>query len=250
MPHGARGEELPEEFPYTQSVMERFPKTGQWIEDVAGVNLVPRMTLGNSFPFPLWDTFIPRIWAADTPIVPAVEAVVLGYDDAQVLYSTEVVPLIRDGEGRVAGVSAIGADGRPIAVDLNQGSWNVSDTALGPIDPAIYINMEGRRYAREAIGYSLIGLVTIGKPMEGMREIAEPPFYAFMVNPQHYATYGGVKVDLDGRVLDEADEAIPGLYAAGIVTGSFAEQEGLYCSGGVPQALACGMMVGENAATE
>lgn len=389
---GARGEELPEEFPYTQSVMERFPKAGQWIEDVAGVNWVPRMTLGNSFPFPLWDTFIPRIWAADTPIVPAVEAVVLGYDDAQVLYSTEAVSLIRDGEGRVAGVSAIGADGRPIAVgagkavviatgsfnansgligtylgndfrthttggsslntgdglrmameagaatvDLDlgshffptimgsfnvralmgqMGSWNASETALGPIDPAIYINMEGRRYAREAIGYSLIGLVTIGqpmgvgwyvidstmpnatildadgywvqgdtveelaermnvdaetlaaeleryngfvrsgvdedfgKPMEGMREIAEPPFYAFMVNPQHYATYGGVKVDLDGRVLDEAGEAIPGLYAAGIVTGSFAEQEGLYYSGGVPQALACGMMVGENAAAE
>lgn len=387
---GARGEALPDDFPYVRSVMEHFPKAGQWIEDNAGVNWVPRMYLGNSFPFPLWDTFIPRIWAADTPIIPAVEAVVLGYDDCQVLYSTEAVSLVKDADGRVAGVSAIDADGSPLTVgagkgviiatgsfDANSGmvgkylgndfrthitggasyntgdglrmameagaatvdldlgshffptlmgsanvrtllgqmgSWNATEDALGPWDPAICINMEGRRYTREAVGYSLTGLAAIsqpmgvawylidstmpnatildadgywvqgdtieelaqrmnvdaatladeveryngfvrsgadedfGKPMDYMREIAEPPFYAFMMDPQHYATYGGVKVDLDGRVLDQEGEAIPGLWAAGIVTGSFAEQEGIYYSGGVTQALSWGMMVGENAA--
>lgn len=39
--------------------------------------------------------------------------------------------------------------------------------------------------------------------------------------PSTHHTMGGLKVDLDRRVLDESGKAIPGLYAAGEVTGGF-----------------------------
>ncbi len=390
---GARGDELAEEFPYTQRLVEIFPKAGDWVENVAGVEWVPRMALGNGFPFPRWDSYLPRIWAGSPSIIPAVEEVVSGYDDSQILFNTEVVSLIQDETGRVIGVVAVDENGDRITVGANRGvvlasgsfngnpamigkylgyefrthtsggsPWNTGDglrmaieagagtvdldlgthffptiagspdihtlmahmgsysaaeTALGPIDPAIYINMDGKRYAREAVGYSLAGLAAIDqplgvgwyvmdatmpsqglldkgdgyrvqadtveelaqrmnvdaqtlaqeieryngfvesgvdedfdKPMEGMKPIVEAPFYAFLINPQHYATYGGVKVDLDSRVLNRAGEPIDGLFAAGIVTGSFAEQEGFYYSGGVAQALAFGLQAGEMAAAQ
>ncbi|MBO6077275.1 MAG: FAD-dependent oxidoreductase [Bacteroidaceae bacterium] len=39
--------------------------------------------------------------------------------------------------------------------------------------------------------------------------------------PSTHHTMGGLKIDLDRRVLDESGKAIPGLYAAGEVTGGF-----------------------------
>ena len=390
---GARGDELAGDYPYTHRLFDIFPKAGQWLEDVAGIEWVPRMALGNGFPFPIWDTFIPRIWAASPSIIPAVEAVVASYDNSQILFDTEALSLIKDEAGRVVGVAALSSDNQRITIGANDGvviasgsfngnpsligkylgynfrthtsggspsntgdglrmaveagagtvdldlgthffptisgspdihtlmahmgSFSAAETALGPIDPAIYINVEGRRYAREAVGYSLAGLAAIdqplgvgwyvmdstmasqglldkgdgyrvqandleelafkmnvdvdvladeiaryngfveagldedfGKPMEGMKPIAEAPFYAFLINPQHYATYGGIRVDCDGRVLDAEATPIPGLYAAGIATGSFAEQEGFYYAGGVAQALAFGMQAGEMAANQ
>lgn len=59
-----------------------------------------------------------------------------------------------------------------------------------------------------------------------------------------------MKVDVDGRVLDDADQVIPGFYAAGCVCGSFAEQEGAFYLGGLGQALAFGMQAGRNAAAQ
>ena len=56
--------------------------------------------------------------------------------------------------------------------------------------------------------------------------------------------------DLDARVVDASGAAIPGLYAAGIVTGSFAAREGFYYNGGLAQALIFGRLSGKNAAAE
>ncbi len=49
--------------------------------------------------------------------------------------------------------------------------------------------------------------------------IDEPPFYATRLWPKVHHTMGGVKTDLDTRVLDVRLNPIPGLYAAGEVTG-------------------------------
>ena len=45
------------------------------------------------------------------------------------------------------------------------------------------------------------------------------PYYAIKVSPGIHHTMGGVKINTNAEVLTEADEAIPGLYAAGEVTG-------------------------------
>ena len=50
-------------------------------------------------------------------------------------------------------------------------------------------------------------------------KIDTPPFKAYPVTGGITFTYGGVKVDDDGRVLDDAGQAIPGLHAAGEMVG-------------------------------
>lgn len=87
-----------------------------------------------------------------------------------------------------------------------------------------------------------------GAYMPGTARIESAPFYAVRIAPRIYYTYGGVEVDVDGHVLDDEGAAIPGLYAAGSVTGSFAEQEGVFYQGGLGQALSFGMQAGRNAA--
>lgn len=49
--------------------------------------------------------------------------------------------------------------------------------------------------------------------------IDEPPFYAVKVAPGIHHTMGGVRIDTEAKVLDTAGNAIPGLFAAGEVTG-------------------------------
>ncbi len=47
----------------------------------------------------------------------------------------------------------------------------------------------------------------------------EGPFYALQMHIRYYASLGGLHVNNDMQVLTKAQEAIPGLYAAGEVVG-------------------------------
>lgn len=66
-----------------------------------------------------------------------------------------------------------------------------------------------------------------GKSTEGVeppksnwsQPLDEPPFLAFAVTCGITFTFGGLKIDSGTRVLDRADEPIPGLYAAGELMG-------------------------------
>jgi tricarballylate dehydrogenase len=49
--------------------------------------------------------------------------------------------------------------------------------------------------------------------------IDEPPFEAYAVTCGLTFTFGGVKIDVDGRVIDSDGAVIPGLYAAGEMVG-------------------------------
>lgn len=89
-----------------------------------------------------------------------------------------------------------------------------------------------------------------GKLLDGCAPIDQGPFYALNIRPRPYATYGGVDTDLDAHVLDAQGQVIPGLYAAGIVTGSYAAREGFYYNGGLAQALIFGRLAGKNAAAD
>jgi len=50
--------------------------------------------------------------------------------------------------------------------------------------------------------------------------IEKPPFYAVRVYPMANKSAGGVSIDLGARALDAGGRPVPGLYAAGEVTGS------------------------------
>jgi 3-oxosteroid 1-dehydrogenase len=50
--------------------------------------------------------------------------------------------------------------------------------------------------------------------------IAKPPFYAVQIFPGDLGTKGGLVTDVDGRVLREGGDPIPGLYASGNTTAS------------------------------
>lgn len=57
-----------------------------------------------------------------------------------------------------------------------------------------------------------------GKGVFGTK-ILTAPFYAVIEKPSVHHTMGGVQINVNAEVLNEAGEAIPGLYAAGEVTG-------------------------------
>lgn len=85
-----------------------------------------------------------------------------------------------------------------------------------------------------------------GKHIENCQPIERGPFYAIKLHPRHYATYGGISTNVESQVLDKNGGIIPHLYAAGMCTGSYAEQEGLYYAGGVCQALVFGRQAAAN----
>jgi len=63
-----------------------------------------------------------------------------------------------------------------------------------------------------------------GKAPNFMRKIGEGPYYVFEYEAACWGTNGGIKIDQDCRVVGDEDEAIPGLYCAGVDNGS------VYCA--------------------
>ena len=76
-----------------------------------------------------------------------------------------------------------------------------------------------------------------------------PPFYAVGVTPAIHHTMGGIKVDPDMHVLREDGTVLPGLYAAGEVTGGLHGANRLGCNG-VGDVVVNGKIAGRNAAKE
>lgn len=76
------------------------------------------------------------------------------------------------------------------------------------------------------------------------KKIQTAPFYASSFVPASHHTMGGLKVNTSAQVLDEKDQVIKGLYAAGEVTGGL---HGANRLGGnaVPDAIVNGMNAGE-----
>lgn len=61
-----------------------------------------------------------------------------------------------------------------------------------------------------------------GRDVATMQEIGEGPFYALQTQLATLGTFGGLKVNIAGEVLDAQGESIPGLYAAGeVANGDF-----------------------------
>lgn len=63
------------------------------------------------------------------------------------------------------------------------------------------------------------GRFSIARPDRFARALGKAPWYAIQLFPMTRKSMGGLSIDEDARVLDRSGQAIPGLYAAGEVTG-------------------------------
>ena len=80
-----------------------------------------------------------------------------------------------------------------------------------------------------------------------IRKIDSPPYYAVLIAPGITFTSGGVLVDDQARIVDQTLKPIPGLYAAGEITGGLFTD--YYISGGsLARAVSQGLVAGRNAA--
>jgi fumarate reductase flavoprotein subunit len=77
----------------------------------------------------------------------------------------------------------------------------------------------GKRHATGIIGSARRG--ADGKYDKSTYNIDDANLTIRVLAPSTHHTMGGLKIDLDRRVLDDNGKAIPGLYAAGEVTGGF-----------------------------
>jgi fumarate reductase flavoprotein subunit len=91
-----------------------------------------------------------------------------------------------------------------------------------------------------------------GKDPGSMKPIVTPPFYAVRLRPLVVAVTGyGLVIDADGRVLRETDgEPVPGLFAAGEVTGNVIGAQYLGGGNAIGSALIFGRVAGRAAADQ
>lgn len=153
------------------------------------------------------------------------------------IFDAELRPSLRAEEYEMPGISEVTADsmnqlGERLGIDAGQleqtvKEFNASIDRQFAFDPTI---KDGRRSAVEP-------------PKSNWAAALEtPPFYAYPVTCGITFTFGGLKGDLDGRVLDEDGIPIAGLFACGEALG------GLF-SGNYPggSGLAAGIVFGRRA---
>ena len=78
----------------------------------------------------------------------------------------------------------------------------------------------GFEYASLTEAADAYGLTNLIETMAAWGIAEDSTIYVCPVRPYMYSTYGGIEIDSLGHVLNTNDEAIPGLYAVGEVTGS------------------------------
>jgi fumarate reductase flavoprotein subunit len=89
---------------------------------------------------------------------------------------------------------------------------------------------------------------SLSVPRTGQPKILRAPLYALRVVPGITFTMGGIAINGRAEVLNQNDETIAGLYAAGdAIGGLMGGHRGGY-TGGLMQAVVTGILAGENAA--
>jgi tricarballylate dehydrogenase len=153
------------------------------------------------------------------------------------IFDAQLRPLLRTEEYDMPGVSVAITDSvadlaRRIEIDARAfvatiDAFNAAIDRTVPFDPAV---KDGRR-------------AELDPPKSNWAApIETPPFYAYPVTCGITFTFGGLRGDAHGRVLDEGGQPIPGLYVCGEMLG------GLF-SGNYPggSGLAAGMVFGRRA---
>ena len=131
------------------------------------------------------------------------------------VFDAQAKPLMRD-EYKLRGATKVTAD---TLEDLA--------TRMQDVDKAQFLKTVARvqcgDHARRAVQSQRQGRArTVGLESTrrtGRRPSRQPPFEAYSVGCGITFTFGGVKIDNTGRVLDIEDAPLPGLYAAGEMVG-------------------------------
>ena len=88
---------------------------------------------------------------------------------------------------------------------------------------------------------------SLAVPRTGKPKVLRAPFYGLRVVSGITFTMGGIAIDGKGQALNQSDQPIAGLYAAGdAIGGLMGGYRGGY-TGGLMQAIVTGILAGENA---
>ncbi|QYN36922.1 FAD-dependent tricarballylate dehydrogenase TcuA [Pseudonocardia sp. DSM 110487] len=134
-----------------------------------------------------------------------------------------IIPTVADSVEELAAAVGIDVDGFVQTVREFNSSINTSQ----PLDPTI---KDGRSAS------------VVPVKSNWASAVETPPYYAYPVTCGISFTFGGLRGDVDGRVLDQSSAPIPGLFACGETLG------GLF-SGNYPtgSGLTAGMVIGRRA---
>jgi succinate dehydrogenase/fumarate reductase flavoprotein subunit len=119
-------------------------------------------------------------------------------------------PMVLEAEGEL-----------PLLDELESSGQLVKAESLEELAAGMGIDTDGLVATVAAVNRSLdegSDDVLWGEPLQVAR-IEAPPFFGIRVVPTLAKAFGGIEVHTDGRVVDVAGEFIPGLYAAGELTG-------------------------------
>jgi tricarballylate dehydrogenase len=134
-----------------------------------------------------------------------------------------IIPVVAGSVEELAAAMDVDVDGFVQTVR----EFNSSIDASRPLDPAV---KDGRRAAVEPVKSNWASAIAV------------PPYYAYPVTCGISFTFGGLRGDVDGRVLDRSGEPIPGLFGCGETLGGLFSEN--YPTGA---GLTAGMVIGRRA---
>ncbi|MCG5215200.1 FAD-dependent tricarballylate dehydrogenase TcuA [Streptosporangium sp. KLBMP 9127] len=130
------------------------------------------------------------------------------------LFDAKTAPLLREAEYEAPGVSRFEADSIAELAEL------AGIEPAGLVDTVNEYNAATRPGAFNPSIKDGLGTAGLNPPKSNWAQpLDEPPYLAFAVTCGITFTFGGLKIDTAGRVIDDADEAITGLFAAGEMAG-------------------------------
>jgi len=87
------------------------------------------------------------------------------------------------------------------------------------------------------------------KSKNGLRALTQAPFYAVRMTPSIIVVTGfGLRINADAQVLNDADEAVAGLFSAGETTGSVFGERYIGSGNSISNSIVFGRIAGRNAA--
>jgi fumarate reductase flavoprotein subunit len=106
----------------------------------------------------------------------------------------------------------------------NYAQQGLMTTAETPAQLAEALRLPVATFVETMEKYSLYQAAGVDKDFqrkaeEMPRPLTEAPYYAIVVEPVIHHTMGGIKINSKAEVVDRSGKVIPGLYAAGEVTG-------------------------------